>query len=348
MGQDPGATKYLVKELITGPQGRTYWQQLATTSQTSYRIIGLAPNTKITVDLGMIYRRKLIWGTSQVAQTLPTPLPAPPALPAPTLPAAPPIDHPAAYGTYVPATGTLFGPDGPKYTDVREGGGGDCWLLAVLAEVAAKDQQAIVNMFTPCGIYQEHGDVVQIYAVHYYNADGIQTTVMVDTEFAHLDMLPTYYTYARPVDGVLWPALAEKAYVQASALGYVTTSTVLGGVAAGDDYSAIFGGLSTWAFQAILGQPITHAQQIYFGTPLNTATLDPAQLTTIGSSPQDSRIVPGHVYALIAISNNEYTVYNPWGVLPDGWAPGEEGLYWGQLTCTADFLTQNFRYTWST
>ena len=46
------------------------------------------------------------------------------------------------------ATGyTLFGPNGPSYTDVAQGSAGDCWFLASLAETAARDPNIIQNMF---------------------------------------------------------------------------------------------------------------------------------------------------------------------------------------------------------
>ena len=50
--------------------------------------------------------------------------------------------------TNVGATGyTLFGPNGPSFTDVAQGSAGDCWFLASLAETAARDPQIIQNMF---------------------------------------------------------------------------------------------------------------------------------------------------------------------------------------------------------
>ena len=64
---------------------------------------------------------------------------------------SPAYDPDNAY-TAVGATGyTLFGPNGPAFTDVVPGNVGDCWLLASLAETAARDASVIQNMFIANG-----------------------------------------------------------------------------------------------------------------------------------------------------------------------------------------------------
>ena len=63
----------------------------------------------------------------------------PPPPPPPPLGTTLASEHPAAATGYSNVNGTLFGPNGPSYLDVEQGGVGDCWLMASLAEVAARD-----------------------------------------------------------------------------------------------------------------------------------------------------------------------------------------------------------------
>ena len=118
----------------------------------------------------------------------------------------------ASYG------GSLFGKNGPSYLDVQQGAAGDCWLLASLAEVAARDPQDIKNMFSWAGTAVDQNGVVDLYTVRFYNSKNVAEYVAVDAE------LPAGGgTYDHPVNGVPWVALAEKAYAEANSLGYVTT-----------------------------------------------------------------------------------------------------------------------------
>jgi hypothetical protein len=85
-----------------------------------------------------------------------------PALVAP-LPTAPAVAHPTSPGTYQVVNGTLFGPNGPQYSDVKQSPYlGDCWLVASLAEAAYCDPALIRNMFTYLGQYNENGATVQL------------------------------------------------------------------------------------------------------------------------------------------------------------------------------------------
>ena len=167
-------------------------------------------------------------------------------------------NRPATTATYTPVSGSLFGPNGPSYQDVKQGGLGDCWLLASLAEVAARDPADIRNMFTADGITVENGSVVSVYTVRFFDSAGAAAYVTVDTE------LPTSSgstIYDQPVNGVLWVALAEKAYAEANGARIVTTSCM-----GSDSYASLEGrlptqssaqaqgGLACWALQAITGK----------------------------------------------------------------------------------------------
>src|SRR5439155_16229432 len=120
----------------------------------------------------------------------------------------------------------------------------DCWVLASLAEVAARNPQDIRNMFTAAGTTVENGAVVNLYAVRFFNSAGVAKYVTVDTE---LPSGGNYYD--RVSNGVLWVALAEKAYAQATGAGIITSPQ-----AGSDAYSALDGGDPRWPLQAITGK----------------------------------------------------------------------------------------------
>jgi hypothetical protein len=148
--------------------------------------------------------------------------------------------HPAAGAAYSPISGTLFGSGSagfPSYLDVQQGGLGDCWLMASLAEVAARVPAYAMAMFIFDGSTVENGAQVNVYSVRFYNSQGLAHYVTVDTE------LPAgggYY--AHPVNNVEWVALAEKAYAEANALGYVPTHND-----GTNSYAVMGGGDPAWA-----------------------------------------------------------------------------------------------------
>ena len=154
------------------------------------------------------------------------------------------MNEPAAQTLYSAVSGSLFGANGPSYLDVEQGDLGDCWLLASLAAVAARDPADIRSMFTADGTAVENGSAVSLYTVRFYNSNGVAQYVTVDTE------LPSggdYYD--NPANGVLWVALAEKAYAEANGAGIVTTMS-----RGSDAYAALNGGDPAWALQAITGK----------------------------------------------------------------------------------------------
>jgi hypothetical protein len=263
--------------------------------------------------------------------------------------------------TYSNANGKLFGPNGPSFLDVQQGAVGDCWLLASLAEVAARDPQAIVSMFTADGTALEYGTTVNLYKVRFFNSAGKAEYVTVDTE------LPSGGgEFDTPENGVLWVALAEKAYAQANGADFVTTNHV-----SVDRYSALDGGNPEWALQAITGLPATKFDVI----PGNiTAEWKAGHFIVLVTgegtgAPPCSAIVADHCYAVVGCttpSSNEpglaaeasqvattslpgytipgvepFLVYNPWGATSSGYAPGHDGVF-GLFAADAAFLSQNF------
>ena len=169
------------------------------------------------------------------------------------------MDHPVASANYTNVAGNLFVNGTPSYLNVHQGQLGDCWLLASLAEVAAREPSVIKNMFTYEGLETEFVTTqyarvpvatnVGVWEVRFFFANGNSFYVTVDS------MLPGGGTiYAQPNvtnalgNGALWASLAEKAYVEANGDGFVTSQAMLHNA-----YGALNGGSPLWALSAIAG-----------------------------------------------------------------------------------------------
>jgi hypothetical protein len=253
-----------------------------------------------------------------------------------------PLFAPATAAAYAPAPASapLFNSGGPSYLDVRQGDVGDCWLMAALAEVAARAPHDIVNMFTYDGTIVDQGSTVGLYTVRLYTTAGTPISMPVDT------LLPNggqYYAHVANDLGTqaLWVALAEKAYAQANTLGGVASNFEFQ-----DNYGALEGGDAAWALQAITGNTVTDQ-----GVALDTlsATLSiPTGLACAGTPKNGSPspyIVEDHCYAVInynPASNTPYEVFNPWGIDASGWAPGLDNQTYGVFWANGAFLQQNF------
>jgi hypothetical protein len=255
---------------------------------------------------------------------------------------------------YSPAAGTDFGPNGPAYTDVQQGGEADCWLMASLAATAASVPADLTNMFTYDGTISENGSPVSLYTVRFYDNSNSHAAqyVLVDTKLPGGGSV-----YDHPVNGVLWAALAEKAYAEANGLGYVTgritnsnAYDALGNTADAQGYA---GGLCTWALQAITGNQDSSTN------PSDMSSAWQAHKIVVLATPKtpgpnaSSYIVSWHVYALVGyqlVGYNpsdptnlvQYHVYNPWGTDSNGWAPNNTNTKYGLFWTNPQFLSDNF------
>jgi uncharacterized protein YccT (UPF0319 family) len=248
------------------------------------------------------------------------------------------FDNPTADVGYSDVTGTLFGGNGPSYLDVQQGYVGDCWLMSSLAEVAVRDPSDIQSMFTYKGTGTDNGDTVGVYSVRLYDTSGAAHYMTVDTE------LPDGGQYYDQVtNGVLWVALAEKAYAEANGRGWVETQYV-----GQDSYSALNGGYPSWALQAITGKS---ASDIAINPTDAAAAWNSGKFVVLCTPPNPSNeyIVGDHAYAMVgynASSSTPFTMYNPWGTDAngDGWYGG---LYnghqvYGQFNASAATIAANF------
>ncbi len=199
---------------------------------------------------------------------------------------------------------------------------GDCWLLARPGRKSARrtTRRFITSMFRYDGTTVDNGATVGLYTVRFYNTSGSAFTVNVDTD---LPFGGEWYDNLTSDMGTqsLWVALAEKAYAEANALGYVTTH--FDGV---DAYEAMNNGDPTWALSAITGEP---ASNFAVGTPSQVSSSLAADwkagdlIALCTTKPSSSSIVSDHCYAVVgynAASSEPFDFMNPWGSNSSGWA----------------------------
>jgi hypothetical protein len=212
-----------------------------------------------------------------------------------------------------------------------------------LAEVAARDPADIQSMFTAAGTTVENGTVVSLYKVRLFNSNGVAGYFTVDTE------LPGGGSYYDQVtNGVLWVALAEKAYAEANGANWVTTSSE-----GSDSYNALNSGDPAWALQAITGKSAND----FSINPTNIAAAwNAGQLIVLGSSSaaNDNLIVGDsqgtHAYAVVnyaASSSNPFELYNPWGVssvVGSTVTYNGRQVYGGPFYANATLISQDFAF----
>jgi hypothetical protein len=205
---------------------------------------------------------------------------------------------------------------------VAQGAVGDCWLLSSLAVTAYREPGVIESMFTFNG---NNTDTVRFFE------NGSPVYVTVD------NMLPTqngntYYDHVQ--NGVLWVALAEKAYAELNAYDPLITS---------QSGSNSYASLNNAGFPQ-LGETLATitGNTAFYSNPNSTTFLSQmlnGKLAVLGSdaNPSSSYIVGGHVYAVLNYSNGIYTVFNPWGIQ----AAASDHVY-GLFQANASFLASNF------
>jgi hypothetical protein len=277
-------------------------------------------------------------------------------------------DHPTVsdpHFVYQQASGTLFG-SGVSYTDVRQGGMGDCWFMASLEETARVTPAIINSMFIDNG---DHTYTVRFYrgtVADYVTVDScLPAYVHSDPGYSFLDGNLVYGHSLDPLDvhgnfvgdeyfdptNKLWVGLAEKAYAQLNESGWI-----------GRDGSNSYGGLNGGWPEA----PMSHISGVraytmslsadWFGNRPSFPTFlgadfNAGYMVTFSTrkSPGLSNVVGDHVYALVGYdaATNLYTIGNPWGAT-DIWVQDHQGVSptsanpfpppGGTLTLTVDQL----------
>jgi hypothetical protein len=199
----------------------------------------------------------------------------------------------------------LFAAGGPKFQDVKQGQVGDCWLMVSLAEVAYRNPSVIQNMFV------DNGDGT--YTVRFFD-NGTPDYVTVDKFLPGGGNL-----YAQP-QGCLWVALAEKAYAQECAYGWIGTLSPNT-----NSYQALNSGYAYWALSAITGNSAGMTAIVPSGLLASgpyswspTWAIDAAwhagQYVVLCTTSGGPNVVPQHCYALLYDAYGSYQMFNPWGV----------------------------------
>ena len=200
-------------------------------------------------------------------------------------------------------------------------------------------------MFTYDCSYVLNGQMVGVYTVRYFATNGQADYVTVNTELPGTSYAGDYYDKA--TNGVLWVALAEKAYAEVNGEGTLATGSPYK-----NSYAALNGGWGSWSQEAITGRAAAN----YNITPSNVAcALQAGYLVGLGSLPDGTTepcpyIVNGHEYAVLAYnpsSSTPFLVYNPWGTDANGWVPGLEGqtlgLFWANgASLAANYSVESF------
>lgn len=242
-------------------------------------------------------------------------------------------DHPvavSAYGgtvVYRQAAGQLF-VGGPSYDDVRQGYLGDCYLLASLGETALRTPSAITSMFI------DNGDGT--YTVRFFNngkADYVTVDKQLPTDTSGRFIFANCGGLASNTANELWVALAEKAYVQMAAAGWIRGPMA-------NAYQAIAGGYIADAEKQISGRATS------LGNAINqtnlVAAFNAGALVGLASksSPTDATVVGGHAYALIGYDarTQTFTLFNPWGVNNGSSKPGVITLTFAQLQANFSYF----------
>jgi len=220
---------------------------------------------------------------------------------------------------YLPDTSPLYGASGaPQLTDVSQGGTGDCYFLASIAEIALQDPTAIENAI------QSNGNGT--YSVD-FQVNGQPDFVTVNNAVPTLtgawqDSNGQTIFYDNGY-GTAWSALLEKAFVQLNEQQGVSHG--MDGVAA-NSYSDIAGGWD-WPLTYLTGQQTTP----YFtgstgvGGVGDHSTLSALQadlahhgeviMATGTVVPQGSNLVGSHMFAVTGVdaAAGTVTLFNPWG-----------------------------------
>jgi hypothetical protein len=233
------------------------------------------------------------------------------------------LDHPTAGVAYNPGTGVLFS-GSPSYQDVFQGALGDCTVLASVAGVAARTN--LIN-----SMFIDNGDGT--WTVRFYN-NGFPVYVTVDNQLPGSGNL-----YDHPSNGVLWVALAEKAYAQLNESGWLATlSPGINSYLALDNgnvntivtaLSALTGrsGSTFSTSSADIGTALSQGRLVVLGTGNNTG---------------HANIEHNHAYAVVGYDPSQslpFTLFNPWGI--NGGYDGPNFI-WGQFTANAAALQAYF------
>lgn len=243
-------------------------------------------------------------------------------------------DKHAANAKYAATTGQLF-TNGVSADDALQGALGDCYAVSGFAALANVNPKAIQDAI------KDNGDGT--YTVRFFKESLLGLVgrgqepayVTVDASMPTTDGKNALYAHGRD-SKELWPMILEKAYAKYDG-SYQSTGK---------------GGSPCTVWQALTGKSGTMTPNALRGDGLfdqiqkNLAAGKPvAATTTMASSKADNGLVPGHVYAVLGVSevNGEKRVQlrNPWG----NTEPGNDGKNDGQFSLSFDDFKKHYGFT---
>jgi hypothetical protein len=239
-------------------------------------------------------------------------------------------DHPLGTSDWGPTyayrqvSGTLF-VNGAAYTDIRQGGLGDCYFLASLAETALRNPGAIQSMFIVNG-----DGTYTVRFMHGSKAEYVTVDGQLPCDSYGRLVFQGMGAKATSTTNELWAALAEKAYVQMNECGWIRPTTWGGGQ---NQYTAISGGCMYMALNQITGQATVAYTSVSTTSGFNAfvTAFNAGKSICFGSktSPASSSVVGNHAYAVVGYSAKTQTVtlFNPWG-LNNGHDSGYVTMSW--------------------
>ena len=256
------------------------------------------------------------------------------------------INEPVADKTYRAVRGSLFGVGGAVYTDVQ-GAVGDCWLVAGLAAVAAREPSLLTSMFTYDGTNVVNDEKRSMFTP----CTSIATVRPTISRWIR-SCRRAAGTMIMPATA-LWASLAEKAFAQANGAGWVTTWNNNNT----NGYSALDGGFPSWALSALTGRTsaaggVSGAVELVGVDPNAMANAFQAgQSVALCHSalyfPDSSLIVSQHCYAMVGYDPNSatpFTLYNPFSYSTVFTSYDGHQVFGQAFHTDAAFINGNFRY----
>ena len=211
-------------------------------------------------------------------------------------------DHPwtNGYGFYSKVNGSLWDSSGPKATDVQQNSIGDCWFLASISEVAAKNPNAIKTAITDLGPAFEDGQSVEMYKVRLYDGTGTAHYIIVDNMFP-FNNGNSISVGDTPSSRALWPALMEKAYEVAAQTHIVISMASVTATLSNSVYD-LNNGYADWGLLAVSGHGTSSFEMdtARLNTCINTSTYY-VTMSTNETVPAGSWFVPAHEYVAISL-----------------------------------------------
>jgi hypothetical protein len=190
--------------------------------------------------------------------------------------------------------------------DIRQGSIGDCWVLAALAAMAAKNPAFIEGLITPDAPNQDKYRVAM-----YRNIANVWQRESQEVVRANMDRGAAQAQLSGDVDAngnaEIWPQLLEKAYGQ-----YVSLF--------GDGWPALDrGNMAGRVWRPFTGNPHVQKALKDFTEAEFAALVNGNNYVVVGTKAdlvierRETRLFPSHAYAVVGYENGKFTLYNPHG-----------------------------------